>query len=243
MTPILFYGIPAGCSFGSIVALEWVGQPYRLCRIPMPGLVTSEAYRAVNPLAETPAYLTASGRVLTESMAILSHIGADAPDTGLSFRQGAHDHDRLNRMLAYLNTTFFNAFSPLWYAYEHGSEGAEREVLQALGRRQVIKAHGDVERMLEGRKWLLGDAKTLADAYFAGLARWADYHDVLDSGDFPRIADLRKRLAEDAGVRFAQAVEEGRQARSSGAFEGHVSLEEAVSSMAREREQAPSFAM
>ena len=36
MEPVLFYGVPQGCSFGSIVALEWLNQPYRLCRINMP---------------------------------------------------------------------------------------------------------------------------------------------------------------------------------------------------------------
>ncbi|MCR7705994.1 glutathione S-transferase, partial [Pseudomonas aeruginosa] len=35
MEPVLFYGVPHGCSFGSIVALEWLGRPYRLCRIEM----------------------------------------------------------------------------------------------------------------------------------------------------------------------------------------------------------------
>ena len=33
--PILYYGVPSGCSFGSIVALEWLGQPYALSRIEM----------------------------------------------------------------------------------------------------------------------------------------------------------------------------------------------------------------
>jgi glutathione S-transferase len=233
MTPILFYGIPAGCSFGSIVALEWIGRPYRLCRIPMPELVTSDAYRRINPLAETPACITASGKVLTESMAILNHAGAEALDTGLAFRQGTDGYDQLNRMLAYLNTTFFDAFSTLWYAYEHGSEGTEKEVLQALGRKRVTKAHGDVEAMLQGRKWLLGDGRTLADAYFSGLARWADYHDVLDIRDFPRIAELRRRLAEDEGVLFAQAVEEGSETAASSAFQGHVTLDDAVKLAAR----------
>jgi len=36
MNPILFYGVPEGCSFGAIVALEWSGLPYQLCRIQMP---------------------------------------------------------------------------------------------------------------------------------------------------------------------------------------------------------------
>ncbi|MFC6980781.1 hypothetical protein [Microbulbifer taiwanensis] len=49
MTPVLFYGVPSGCSFGSIVALEWLGKPYQLCRVEMPEAATSDSYRRINP--------------------------------------------------------------------------------------------------------------------------------------------------------------------------------------------------
>ena len=232
MSPILLYGVPAGCSFGSIVALEWAGRPYRLSRITMPGAVTSDAFLALNPVAETPAFVTANGDVLTESVAILGHIGAQALDGGLAFRQGSADFDRLNRMLAWLNTTFFSAFGALWYVYEHDTEGAEKAALQAYGRGKVLKAHRQLEALLERGEgpWLLGARRTLADAYFAGIARWADYHAVFERAAFPRIAALRARLADDAGVRFAQAIEENLSLPASSAFEGHVSLDDALAS-------------
>lgn len=74
----LFYGVPSGCSFGSIVALEWSGLPYQLCRIEMPAQCNTEEYRQINPVGETPALLYDNGKVLTESMAILNHIMAKA---------------------------------------------------------------------------------------------------------------------------------------------------------------------
>ncbi|VWD59102.1 glutathione S-transferase [Burkholderia lata] len=232
MSPILLYGIPAGCSFGSIVALEWIGRPYRLSRITMPGAVTSDAFLALNPVAETPAFVTANGDVLTESLAILGHIGAQALDSGRAFRQGSADFDRLNRMLAWLNTTFFSAFGALWYVYEHDTEGAEKAALQAYGRGKVLKAHRQLEAMLArgDGPWLLGARRTLADAYFAGIARWADYHAVFEPAAFPRIAALRARLGDDAGVQFAHAIEEDLPPPASSAFEGHVSLDDALAS-------------
>ncbi|AOI81170.1 glutathione S-transferase family protein [Burkholderia cepacia] len=233
MSPILLYGIPAGCSFGSIVALEWVGLPYRLSRITMPGLVTSDAFLALNAAAETPAFVTAHGDVLTESIAILGHVGAQALDSGLAFRQGGADFDQLNRMLAWLNTTFFSAFGALWYVYEHDTQGAGKAALQAYGRGKVLKAHRHLESLLErgGGPWLLGARRTLADAYFAGIARWADYHAVFERDAFPRIAALRARLADDAGVQFAHAIEEGLPLPASSAFGGHVSLDDVLASV------------
>ena len=76
MVQTLMYGIPSGCSFGSIVALEWLGEPYRLCRIEMPAVVQSDAYREINPVGETPTLVTATGDPISESMAILNHLGA-----------------------------------------------------------------------------------------------------------------------------------------------------------------------
>ena len=74
MIPVLFYGVEYGSSFGSIVALEKLGQPYRLCRIEMPGESQGTAYKAINPVGELPALITDAGRLLTESVAILHHI-------------------------------------------------------------------------------------------------------------------------------------------------------------------------
>jgi glutathione S-transferase len=232
MEQILFYGVPEGCSFGSIVALEWTGQPYRLCRIPMPEVVSGEAYRRINPVGETPSLMMESGEVISESLAILNHIGAKhigarALDGGLAFPQGSRKFDRLNAMLAFLNTSFFNAFSPLWYALEHGSEGAEKAALTAYGQALAAKTHAQLEVLLGGHDWLLG-RRTLADAYFFGIARWADFHQAVDRRDYPGLHGLFERLKDDPAVRFALAIEHEEEAQSAGGFAGHVNLEEAL---------------
>lgn len=71
MYPILFYGVPQGCSFGSIVALEWLNEPYRLCRINMPEDLKAEWYARVNVVRETPSMMLQDGRTLSQSAAIL----------------------------------------------------------------------------------------------------------------------------------------------------------------------------
>ena len=224
-TTTLLYGVPSGCSFGSIVALEWLGLPYRLCRIAMPEEVTGDDYRRLNPVGETPTLITTDGRAISESMAILNHLGARGLDTGLAFAQGTPGFDRLNQMLAFLNTAFFNAFSPLWHALEHGSEGVENQVLGEYGRGRVVRAHALLEQLLGDRPWLLGDQRTLADAYFIGIARWTQYHDVIDRRDYPNLQRLFDKLEADPAVLFAHAIEAGRPAVSAGGFQGHVPLQ------------------
>lgn len=229
MEPILFYGVPSGCSFGSIVALEWLGEPYRLSRIEMPGDVTSEAYRRLNPVAETPALMTGDGTIITESMAILNHLGARGIGKRLGFPQGTAKFDRLNQILAFLNTSLFSGFAPLWYALEHDSPGAAKDALRAYGASSLANVHAHLERLIEGKDWLLGDQRSLADAYFIGIARWTNYHDVLDRRDYPSVQRLYEKLENDPGVRFAHAIERGEAAESSGGFVGEITLEEALS--------------
>lgn len=231
MTPTLFYGVPSGCSFGSIVALEWLGKPYRLCRVEMPSVVTSDAYKRINPAGETPAFMTADGTILRESLAILSHLAAQGIDQRLGFAQGSHDFDRSNQMLGFLNTNFFSSFAPLWYAFEHDVKGEANTALTEYGRAKVQKAHADLEAMLGERAWLLGDHRTLADAYFVGIARWTGYHSVIDRQDFPNVQRLYEKLEAEPAVAFANAIEQRRPAVSAGGFQGEVELDDALASL------------
>ena len=129
-------------------------------------------------------------------------------------------------MLAFLNTSFFTAFGPLWYALEHDLDGPGKEVLRGYGAAMVAKAHADLERMLGNKDWLLGDQRTLADAYFIGIARWTKYHDVVDRRDYPGLQRLFEKLEGDPAVRFAHAIERGETAVSGGGFLGEVILDD-----------------
>ena len=229
MEPVLFYGVPSGCSLASIIALEWLGQPYRLCRIEMLEQPWPRDYARFNPRMRTPALLTGDGASLTESAAILQHIGSRGIDAGLGFRQGTIGFDRLAEMLSYLATDFFSAFWPLWHAYEGAGLSEERkQQMRKEGGDLVAREFGHVERMLDGRDWLLGgDAPTVADAYLFAVGRWADYHQVFDTqASYPAIHRHAARLRDTPAVRFALEIEEGKDARGSMAFKGHVALGE-----------------
>jgi glutathione S-transferase len=82
--------------------------------------------------------------------------------------------------------------------------------------------------MLGEKDWLLGDRRTLADAYFIGIARWTKYHEVVDRHDYPGLQRLFERLEADPAVRFAHAIERGEPAVSVGSFMGEVSLDEVL---------------
>lgn len=228
MHPVLFYGVPQGCSFGAVVALEWLEQPYQLCRIDMLEHPWDHLFGRVNPLYQTPALLTDGNQVLSESLAILLHLASRAGTSLPGPRQGTRPFDQLNQMLSYLVTDFFSAFNPLWIAYEKDDLSDEqRVVLRSVGREKVADACRYLDGLLHGRDWLLGERRCLADAYLAGVARWVVYHRLFDlAADYPSLARYLDRLASDPAVRFATAIEQGAAADGNGAFQGHVSLEQ-----------------
>ncbi len=228
MEPVLFYGVPQGCSFGSIVALEWLGLPYRLCRVEMLEHPWNPLFARINPLNKTPALLTESDQPVSESLAILLSLAGRNPGSELCPVQGSPEYDRLNQMLAYLVTDFFGAFAPLWAAYEMvEGDDATKAVLHKKGATDVRVQCAYLDRLLRDRDWLLGERRSLADAYFAGVSRWVEYMKLFDLGrEFPHLQRYLLKLKADPAITFARAIEDGVPASSRGGFRGQVTLEE-----------------
>lgn len=227
MEPILVYGFPLGSSMGLVAAFEWLGQPYRLSRVDMLADMNSDAYGRLNDRRETPVLITDDGRTITETLAIARWLEARDVERRISFDLATPEADRMHQLMAFLNTGFTGAFSPLWAALEmvHAAP-AYRETLRDFGRKAVANRHARLEAMIGDTPFLAGDRPTLADAVLIGVARWAEFHEAVDPQAYPRLAALRRRLAADPAVRFAQAIENGETPKGSGAMQGHLPLDE-----------------
>ncbi|SDM33026.1 glutathione S-transferase [Janthinobacterium sp. OK676] len=229
METTLIYSVPFGCSFAAIAALEWSGLPYRLARVEArdPASKRHPAFLAINPLSQTPALLTHTGAPLLESMAILLHLAARAPGSNLGFAQGTPEYDRLNSVLSFLHTTFHAAFMPAFQAARAVPEDARAGVWREMAVEKVNKSLAHLERLLAGRAWLVSDtAPTIANAYLAATARWAEPLQLASLADYPNTARVLAALELDPGIRFAHAIEDGVPAASRGGFLGHVALDQ-----------------
>ena len=217
MSPILFF-TPNSCAFGSIVALEWLGKPYRLCRIEA-AMHASPAYRRLSPLGEVPA-LMHEDQILTESMAILHHLGSRDLSRGLVPSQGTPEFDRLNQVLSYLTTSVHPLFQPIFHADRFADAAEDQEKVRQKAVSNLPGRYERLEAFLQGRDWLVGDRPTVADAYLYGIVRWGD--GFIDTNRYEAVRRLRERLATDPAVKFAHAVERQQPAVSAGPFEGNV---------------------
>jgi glutathione S-transferase len=214
---------------GLIAAFEWLGQPYRLCRVDMLGDMRQPGYARINARHETPALITPSGRSITESMAIAAWLVARDADHRISYSPESADADRMWQMLGFINTGFTGAFSPLWAALEmEPPNPGLQESLRIWGRESVIERHDKLEAMIGDDPYLVGEKPSLADAVLIGVARWLDFHEVADAERWPKLAALRLRLEADPAGIFALALENGEAALGSGAFKGHVPLADVI---------------
>jgi glutathione S-transferase len=229
LEPILVFGFPLGSSMGLVASLEWLGKPYRLCRVDMLGEMREPSYARLNARHETPALVTDDGRVITETMAIAAWLEARDTERRISFDPRSPQADRMHQLMAYVNTGFTGAFSPLWAALEMSEPEPEfQEALRRHGRQAVIERHDKLEAMISTTPFLVGGRPTLADGVLIGIARWLEFHEVAEVKRWPELAALRARIEADPAVAYAVAVENGERPAGSGACVGHVPLAEVI---------------
>ncbi len=229
MEPILLHGFPLGSSMGLIAAFEKVGQPYRLCRIDMLNEMKNDAYARLNGRQETPVLITEKGAVLTETMAIAAWLAARDTQRRISFDPRSPEADRMQQLMAFVNTGFTGAFTPLWVALESEDETPETlAFLRDFGRKSVVERHEKLEAMIGDTPFLAGGHLTLADTTLIGVARWAEFHQAVDGSAYPKLAALRRRIEAEPVVQYAVAVEDGETPAGSGACLGHIPLPDVI---------------
>lgn len=219
---------------GLVAALEWLGMPYRLCRVDMLGEMREPAYARLNARHETPVLITDDGRPLSENMAIAAWLEARDGDRRISFEPRSPEADRMHQLMGFVNSSFTTSFTPLWAAFEmEPGNAALQDSLRTWGRGYVAKRHDQLEAMIGDTPFLVGDRPTLADGLLIGVARWLDFHQVADRSRWPKLDALRRRLEADPAVRFATAVEDGERPVGSGACRGHLDLAEVIERFGR----------
>jgi glutathione S-transferase len=214
---------------GLVAALEWMGRPYRLCRVDMFGEMRELSYKRINARVETPALITDKGDVLTETMAIGAWLEARDTDRRISFNALSREADRMHQLMAFINTGFTGAFGPLWAAMEmQPPNPAMQSALREWGTEGVIERHDRLEEMIGSTRFLIADNPTLADGVLIGVARWLEFHQVADKGRWPKLAALRVRIESDPAVLYASSLESGQILPGNGACRGHVELTEVI---------------
>jgi glutathione S-transferase len=176
----------------------------------MAGEAETPEFLRLNPAGKLPV-LVDGDLVLTESAAIVLYLAEKHPERGL-LPSDLRTRAQVYRWILFAMTELEQ---PLWRMVKHTLLYPEDRRLPAdiaLAREDFRRMAAVLERHMEGRTWIVGDAITAADCVTAYLMDWANEEDLL--GDFPRLRAYLDRMyaRPTAPLRIAQAFEEVRAA-------------------------------
>ncbi len=152
-------------------------------------------FHTINPKGWVPTIVLDDGETLTESAAILQYLADLKPEAKLAPAQGSFARVRLQETLNHLGTDIHRGFSPL---FVRATPPATREERTASLRRH----YAVLDKQLAGRKYLLGDDYSVADAYLFAMTRWAELI-KLDLSEFTHVQSHLKSIAARPAVKAA----------------------------------------
>jgi glutathione S-transferase len=163
---------PGTASMAPHAALAEIGVEYELVEVVRDdaGRVPAD-YLALNPSGRVPT-LEDGALVVTESAAILLHLGDRYPDTHLIPDVGTAERTELYRSLLNQTNTLQPALKRVMYPERYGEAGV-REAAVADAQEQVERLDGQ----LANRLWLVGNERTAADLFLFMLTRWGRHLD------------------------------------------------------------------
>jgi glutathione S-transferase len=196
----LYYS-PGACSLSPHIVANEAGIPLELVKVDVRSKTVAREgdFWDVNPKGYVPVLELDDGEVLTEGPAIVQFLADRAPAAALAPANGTFERVRLQEALNYLTSEIHKAYSPLFDPDVLPAVREER--LAYLTRRYAL-----IEKQLEGRKYLLGDRFTVADAYLFTLTRWARAV-KLDLTGFPNVEAFQKRVGSRKAVLDAMRAE------------------------------------
>jgi glutathione S-transferase len=160
---------PGTASMAPHAALAEIGVQYEL--VAVDAGTSSADYLALNPSGRVPT-LEDGELVVTESAAILLHLGDRYPNARLVPDIGTVERTELYRSLLNQTNTLQPTLMRVMYPERFGDTGVHEAA--------TADAHEQFERLdaqLATRPWLVGDERTAADLFLFMLTRWGRHLD------------------------------------------------------------------
>ena len=196
----LYYS-PGACSLASHIALFEAGLSFESVAAPTKThkLADGTDFYTINPLGYVPVLELDDGRRLREGPAILQYIADQAPEKTLAPANGTFERYQLQEWLNFIGTEIHKSFSPLF------APGTPPETRTAAQER-LKNRFTWVNTQLEGKKFLMGNTFTVADAYLFNVTNWAKLVNV-DLSTYTHLLAFRTSVSERASVTSAMKAE------------------------------------
>lgn len=195
------YYAPGACSMAPhIVACE-AGHTIELVQVDIPNKKTADGgdFWKINPKGYVPALLLDDGQVLTEAGVVCQYLADQKPESGLMAQFGTieryHQLEAINFAATEVHKQIGALFNP------ELTDEMKKVQINTIGRR-----FKSLEKMLEGKLYIMGDKFTVADAYLFTVLNWTGLHHI-DVSPWPNIKAFMARVGARPKVIEAMKAE------------------------------------
>jgi glutathione S-transferase len=205
------YFAPGACSFVPHTLLEAAGEPFDPVMVKLhKGENETPEYKAINPRAQVPV-LVDGGEVITQILAIVSHLDERFPRCNFLPRQGLA-RTRVLETLAWMNNTVHPTFTHVFLPHKFAGSAQTQAEVKAFNAALYGRLLGELEALAgaaagRGQPYLGGQHFGPLDAYALTLLRWGGLAGH-DPQRYPAAWALVQRVAVLAPV--ARAMERER---------------------------------
>jgi len=202
----LFFA-PGACSFVPHAMLELSDADFEPSMVKLhKNEQRSPEYLAVNPRGQVPV-LVDDGEVITQIVAIVLHLDAKFPQTGI-LPASSLARTRALQTLVWMNNTVHPTFTHVFMPEKYSDDEAVKAGVRAFAKRSYRDLLDEIETLAaKATPWIMGERPGALDAYALTLLRWGGYAGI-DPTSLPATWALVQRFAALPAV--ARAIERER---------------------------------
>jgi glutathione S-transferase len=196
----LYYS-PGACSLSPHIVLREAGLAFEpvLASTKTHKLADGTDYYTINPKGYVPLLELDDGTRLTEGPAIVQYIADRAPAKNLAPANGTMERYRLQEWLNFITSELHKGIGGMF-------NPAMPEEAKGLMRARATDRLKWVDTQLDGKRDLLGDAFSVADAYLFTVTNWTKFTGIDISG-MPNLTAYMARMRERPAVQEAMKAE------------------------------------
>lgn len=165
-------------------ALTLIGAPWRLVEADWDDF---DPVEQINPLRQVPALRLPSGELMTESAAILLHLGETHPEAGLAPPPGDPRRPAFLRWMIYVPAAIYSMYWVRDVPSRLAADAAAEAVILDRTAERIAECWSRMDAQVSPGDFILGEQMTLLDLYVAVVSRWTPGR--------PRFYDAAPRLA------------------------------------------------
>ena len=202
---IKLYYAPGACSLASHITLEEVGVPYQTQKLDLAaGDQRKPEYLALNPRGRVPT-LVVDGHALTENVGIMTYLAGGYPRAKIWPADTWHQAMAVSTM-AWLSNTVHPSYGHLIRAARYVDDAAAQEAVKAKARTMYGDYLKEIDTLLAGKKWAIGNHFTVVDGYLLVFYRWGNRNGY-PVKQLPNYSALMERVLARPAVKKVMADE------------------------------------